>query len=188
MSELTHFGPDGKPRMVEVGHKPETARLARARARIRMKPETLERIESGTVEKGDVLGTARLAGIMATKRTHELIPLCYPLRVSSVEVELTCAPPEHVEVEAIVRAMDRTGVEMEALVAASTAARHDPFGPRCASCVSSSPSIEIEITRTPASTAFPTRSSSRFRAPVVMLHAMPESVMARAMMCQSSRR
>ncbi|MBL4850426.1 MAG: cyclic pyranopterin monophosphate synthase MoaC [Planctomycetes bacterium] len=122
MSELTHFGPDGAPRMVEVGHKPETARWARARARVRMKPETLARIEAGQVAKGDVLGVARLAGIMASKRTHELIPLCHPLRISSVEVDLKAVAPDTVEVEAIVRAVDRTGVEMEALVAASAAA------------------------------------------------------------------
>lgn len=120
--ELTHFDPDGKPRMVEVGHKAETARMARARARVRMRPETLERILSGQVEKGDVLGVARLAGIMASKRTHELIPLCHPLRISSVEVELTAQPPDALEVEARVRAFDRTGVEMEALVAATAAA------------------------------------------------------------------
>lgn len=121
-AELTHFDPDGKPRMVEVGHKPETARLARARARVRMRPETLARIQAGQVEKGDVLGVARLAGIMASKRTHELIPLCHPLRISSVEVELKPVPPDALEVEAQVRAFDRTGVEMEALVAASAAA------------------------------------------------------------------
>lgn len=122
MSELTHFGPDGAPRMVEVGHKPETARLARARARVRMLPATLARIQAGKVAKGDVLGVARLAGIMASKRTHELIPLCHPLRISSVDLELRAVPPDLVEVEATVRAFDRTGVEMEALVAASTAA------------------------------------------------------------------
>jgi cyclic pyranopterin monophosphate synthase len=122
VSELTHFGPDGAPRMVEVGHKAETARLARARARVRMKPETLARIQAGEVAKGDVLGVARLAGIMASKRTHELIPLCHPLRISSVDLDLKVAPPDAVEVEATVRAFDRTGVEMEALVAASSAA------------------------------------------------------------------
>lgn len=122
MSELTHFGPDGAPRMVEVGHKPETARLARARAGVRMKPETLARIQAGEVAKGDVLGVARLAGIMASKKTHELIPLCHPLRISSVDLDLQAVPPDRVEVEATVRAFDRTGVEMEALVAASAAA------------------------------------------------------------------
>lgn len=122
MSELTHFDAEGAPRMVEVGHKPETARVARARARVRMKPETLARIQAGEVEKGDVLGVARLAGIMASKRTHELIPLCHPLRISSVDLHLEAIPPDALEVEATVRAFDRTGVEMEALVAASSAA------------------------------------------------------------------
>ncbi|MGE0713521.1 MAG: cyclic pyranopterin monophosphate synthase MoaC [Planctomycetota bacterium] len=122
MSELTHFGPDGAPRMVDVGPKPETPRFARARARVRMRPETLATIQRGEVAKGDVLGVARLAGIMAAKKTSELIPLCHPLRISSVELDLTPAPPDAVEIEAAVRAHDRTGVEMEALVAASTAA------------------------------------------------------------------
>lgn len=120
--ELTHFDAEGAPRMVDVSEKAETSRVARARARVRMEPATLELIERGEVAKGDVLGVARLAGIMAAKRTHELIPLCHPLRVTSVEVALTTEPPHHVAVEATVRARDRTGVEMEALVAASSAA------------------------------------------------------------------
>ncbi len=122
MSELTHFDAEGKPRMVDVGQKPVTARLARARARVRMQPETLAKIQQGEVAKGDVLGVARLAGIMASKRTHELIPLCHPLRLDSVEVDLTALEPDQVEVIATARAHDRTGVEMEALVAASAAA------------------------------------------------------------------
>ena len=122
MSELTHFDAEGKPRMVDVGQKPVTARLARARARVRMQPETLAKIQQGDVAKGDVLGVARLAGIMASKRTHELIPLCHPLRLDSVEVDLTPLEPDQVEVIATARAHDRTGVEMEALVAASAAA------------------------------------------------------------------
>ena len=122
MSELTHFDAEGKPRMVDVGQKPVTARLARARARVRMQPETLAKIQQGEVAKGDVLGVARLAGIMASKRTHELIPLCHPLRLDSVEVDLTPLEPDQVEVIATARAHDRTGVEMEALVAASAAA------------------------------------------------------------------
>lgn len=122
MSELTHFDAEGKPRMVDVGQKPVTARLARARARVRMQPETLAKIQQGEVAKGDVLGVARLAGIMASKRTHELIPLCHPLRLDSVEVDLQPVEPDQVEVIATARAHDRTGVEMEALVAASAAA------------------------------------------------------------------
>lgn len=120
--ELTHFDPDGAPRMVDVGGKAITARVARARALVRMQPETLRLIEQGGVQKGDVLGVARLAGIMAAKRTPELIPLCHPLRLTSVEVSLAPAPPDAVLVEATVRAEDRTGVEMEALTAAAGAA------------------------------------------------------------------
>ena len=119
---LTHLGPDGAARMVDVGAKPETARFARAEAWVRMAPETLAKIEAGALAKGDVLGTARLAGIVAAKRTHELIPLCHPLRVTAVDVRVEPRPPDRVRVEATVHAVDRTGVEMEALVAASTAA------------------------------------------------------------------
>jgi len=120
--DLTHFDAAGAPRMVDVTVKPETARLARARARVRMRPETLGRIEAGGVAKGDVLAVARLAGITAAKRTSDLIPLCHPLRITSVEVALEPAPPDAVAIESVVSACDRTGVEMEALVAASTAA------------------------------------------------------------------
>jgi cyclic pyranopterin monophosphate synthase len=125
--ELTHFDAAGAPRMVDVTPKHETERHARARARVRLRATTRALIDAGTVAKGDVLGVARLAGIMAAKKTHELIPLCHPLRVTSVEVSLRTADGERadeavVEVEAVVRARDRTGVEMEALVAASTAA------------------------------------------------------------------
>ncbi|MBX3472504.1 MAG: cyclic pyranopterin monophosphate synthase MoaC [Planctomycetes bacterium] len=124
---LTHFDAAGAPRMVDVTPKAETPRLARARARLRLKAETRRLIDQGRVEKGDVLGVARLAGIMATKRTHELIPLCHPLRITSVDVALTTADAERpdealVLVEATVQAHDRTGVEMEALTAASVAA------------------------------------------------------------------
>jgi cyclic pyranopterin phosphate synthase len=127
VSDLTHFDASGKPRMVDVGAKAETDRIARARAVVRMKADTRRLIDQGQVKKGDVLGVARLAGIMAAKRTHELIPLCHPLRLTSVEVALATRDADRpdeglVEVEATVRAHDRTGVEMEALVAASTAA------------------------------------------------------------------
>ena len=118
---LSHFDAEGAPRMVDVSPKPETARLARARARVRMLPETAARIRAGTVAKGDVLGVARLAGITAAKRTADLIPLCHPLRLTSVDLELQVGD-DAVDVEATVRACDRTGVEMEALVAAATAA------------------------------------------------------------------
>ena len=122
MSEgLSHFDAAGAPRMVGVGAKPETARLARASARVVMQPETRDVIARGEVAKGDVLGVARLAGIQAAKRTHELIPLCHPLRLTQVELALRVVEAG-VEVEATVQAVDRTGVEMEALTAASVAA------------------------------------------------------------------
>lgn len=119
---LTHFDEDGAPHMVDVTAKPETARVARARATVRMRPETRARIEQGDVAKGDVLAVARLAGITAAKRTSDLIPLCHPLRLTSVEVSLEPQGTDRVAITSVVRAFDRTGVEMEALVAASTAA------------------------------------------------------------------
>ena len=107
--------------MVDVSAKPETARSATAKARVVMLPETLAVIAGGTAAKGDVLGVARLAGIMAAKRTAELIPLCHPLPISAVTVDLSLAP-DAVEIQATVRTTGRTGVEMEALTAASIAA------------------------------------------------------------------
>ena len=123
MSDLTHFDARGNAAMVDVTDKPVTDRTATARARIVMQPETLALILRGDAKKGDVLGVARLAGIMAAKRTAELIPLCHPLPISSVTVELT-PDAEHncVEIAATVRTTGRTGVEMEALTAASVAA------------------------------------------------------------------
>ena len=108
--------------MVDVGAKPETVREATARGRITMAPATLARIQEGQVGKGDVLGVARLAGIMAAKRTADLIPLCHPLMLSKVAVDLTPAPPDAVEIEATVSLTGRTGVEMEALTAVTVAA------------------------------------------------------------------
>ncbi|MFN3450260.1 MAG: cyclic pyranopterin monophosphate synthase MoaC [Roseococcus sp.] len=122
MSGLTHFDAAGNAAMVDVSPKAETARVARARARIVMKPETLALIQEGRAGKGDVLGVARIAGIMAAKRTHELIPLCHPLLISKVAVEFEIAPPDAIEIEASVSLTGRTGVEMEALTAASVAA------------------------------------------------------------------
>ena len=120
---FTHLDAEGCARMVDVSDKAETDRVAAAGARVVMRPETLERIRYGDVAKGDVLAVARLAGIMAAKRTHELIPLCHPLALTSVSVDLTCVP-EHsaVEVTATCRLRGRTGVEMEALTAVSVAA------------------------------------------------------------------
>ncbi|MBB3899441.1 cyclic pyranopterin monophosphate synthase MoaC [Roseococcus suduntuyensis] len=122
MSGLTHFDAAGQAAMVDVSAKAETARVARARARIVMRPETLALIQEGRAGKGDVLGVARVAGIMAAKRTHELIPLCHPLLISKVAVEFDLQPPDAIEVEAMVSLTGRTGVEMEALTAASIAA------------------------------------------------------------------
>ena len=122
-SGLTHFNAAGKAAMVDVTAKPETNRTATARARIVMQPATLALIQAGTAEKGDVLGVARLAGIMAAKRTADLIPLCHPLPLTQVTVDLTPNPAANaVEIAATVRTAGRTGVEMEALTAASIAA------------------------------------------------------------------
>ena len=123
MARLTHFDKEGKAAMVDVGAKPETERVAVARGRVTMKPETLALVKAGEMGKGDVLGVARLAGIMAAKRTAELIPLCHPLALSSVAVDLTLdEAASAVEIEAKVRLTGRTGVEMEALTAVSVAA------------------------------------------------------------------
>jgi len=124
MSEtrLTHFDASGAAAMVDVGGKPETQRSATARARVVMQPATLALIRAGSAAKGDVLGVARLAGIMAAKRTADLIPLCHPLPISAVTVDLRPEGEDTVEIEATVRTTGRTGVEMEALTAASVAA------------------------------------------------------------------
>jgi len=120
---LTHLDAEGRARMVDVSDKAETDRVAAAGARVVMHPETLERIRSGDVAKGDVLAVARLAGIMAAKRTAELIPLCHPLALTSVSIDLACVPERSaVEIVATCRLRGRTGVEMEALTAASVAA------------------------------------------------------------------
>ena len=120
--ELSHFDAAGRAVMVDVSEKPTTTRRATAAARVVMRPATLDLIRSGGAKKGDVLGVARLAGIMAAKRTAELIPLCHPLTLSAVAVELTAISPDAVEIIATVRTIGPTGVEMEALTAASVAA------------------------------------------------------------------
>jgi len=123
MSRLTHFDAAGNAAMVDVSDKAVTARTATAQARVVMQPETLALIMAGGAKKGDVLGVARLAGIMGAKRTADLIPLCHPLPISAVTVDLTPAPDANaVEIEATVRTTGQTGVEMEALTAASIAA------------------------------------------------------------------
>jgi len=122
--KLTHLKDSGEAHMVDVSPKPETLRRARATARVRMEPATLALILSGGVPKGDVFATARIAAIQATKRTHELIPLCHPLRLTGVDVLLEAAADGSpaIDISVSVRAFDRTGVEMEALTAASIAA------------------------------------------------------------------
>ena len=123
MSELTHFDESGQAQMVDVGEKQVTERQATAQGRIIMKPETFRLITEGDVKKGDVLAVARLSGIMAAKRTSELIPLCHPLRLTSIKIDFTPkANTPEITILATVKANDRTGVEMEALVAVSTAA------------------------------------------------------------------
>ncbi|MXN20626.1 cyclic pyranopterin monophosphate synthase MoaC [Pseudooceanicola sp. GBMRC 2024] len=120
---LTHFDGKGDAHMVDVSGKPVTARIATAAAWVRMLPETLALITSGEAKKGDVAGVARLAGIMGAKKTSDLIPLCHPLPISKVTVEIT--PDEGLpglRIEATVKTTGQTGVEMEALTAASTAA------------------------------------------------------------------
>jgi cyclic pyranopterin phosphate synthase len=122
MTGFTHFDEQGRAAMVDVSAKAETERTAIARGRVVMAPETLARIREGQVGKGDVLGVARLAGIMAAKRTADLIPLCHPLMLAKVTVDLTPAPPDAVEIEALVKVSGKTGVEMEALTAVTVAA------------------------------------------------------------------
>ncbi|HRQ83077.1 MAG TPA: cyclic pyranopterin monophosphate synthase MoaC [Azospirillaceae bacterium] len=120
---FTHFDADGKAVMVDVSDKDETERTATAVGSIYMQPETLALIQAGGVKKGDVLSVARLAGIMAAKRTPDLIPLCHPLALTSVKVDLTVDPARHaVDISATCKLKGRTGVEMEALTAVSVAA------------------------------------------------------------------
>ena len=120
--KLTHISAGGEARMVDVSKKPATERVAVAQGRVAMSAKTLALVLSGNAKKGDVLGAARIAGIMAAKKTHELIPLCHPLPVSKVEVDIT---PQHkppgLVVRATVKVTGQTGVEMEALMATSVA-------------------------------------------------------------------
>ncbi len=120
---LTHIGADGAARMVDVGHKERTQRRAVAEATVHLAPETFARLMAGDVPKGDVWATARIAGIMAAKRTHELIPLCHPLALNGVTVDFSPDADRHtVAIAATVKCTGPTGVEMEALTAASVAA------------------------------------------------------------------
>ena len=123
MSGFTHFDDAGKAVMVDVSDKPESARVAVAKGAVVMQPETLALIRAGGVEKGDVLSVARLAGIMGAKRTPELIPLCHPLALTSVKVELELSETRPaVEITATCKLTGKTGVEMEALTAVAVAA------------------------------------------------------------------
>ena len=123
MDELTHLGADGRAEMVDVSAKEVSQRLAVARAVVRVTPQTAELVAAGNAPKGDVIGVARIAGIQAAKRTHELIPLCHQLPLSFVGVEATIEPQSGViELRAEARTTARTGVEMEALTAATVAA------------------------------------------------------------------
>ncbi|ETX26628.1 cyclic pyranopterin monophosphate synthase MoaC [Roseivivax isoporae] len=123
MAGLSHFDADGHAHMVDVSDKAETARVAVAAGWVKMAPETLDIVTEGSAKKGDVIGVARLAGIMGAKRTSDLIPLCHPLPVSKVAVEIV---PDRdlpgLRIEATVKTTGRTGVEMEALTAVSTTA------------------------------------------------------------------
>jgi cyclic pyranopterin monophosphate synthase len=122
MSELTHFDERGASRMVDVSAKPETLREARASGLVRMAPATAALIRDRALSKGDVLETARLAGIMAAKRTGDLIPLCHPLPITGATLDFTWEADHLLHIEATVRVFGRTGVEMEALTAVSVAA------------------------------------------------------------------
>jgi len=120
--QLSHLDDAGRARMVDISAKPDTAREAVAGGLVRMRPETLALIQSGGVAKGDVIAVARLAGVMAAKRAHELIPLCHPLLLTDIEVQITPAEAESaLEISATVRTTGETGVEMEALTAVAVA-------------------------------------------------------------------
>jgi cyclic pyranopterin phosphate synthase len=123
MAEFSHLNDKGEARMVDVSQKTPTARQATVKGRVLMQADTLERIMGGDMPKGDVLSTARIAGIMAAKRTAELIPMCHPLAISEVVVAFEPVPEASaIEITASVKTVERTGVEMEALTAATVAA------------------------------------------------------------------
>ncbi|MBN2374075.1 cyclic pyranopterin monophosphate synthase MoaC [bacterium] len=123
MQDLTHFDEQGRSKMVDISDKPVTAREALARGSVEMKPETLQRIMDKGISKGDVFEVARLAGIMAAKRTSQLIPLCHPIPITSIGISfLPVKEKNRVDIEAIVKTVDRTGIEMEAMTAVCVAA------------------------------------------------------------------
>ncbi len=120
--QLTHFNDQGRARMVDVSDKEITKRSATARTRVTMKPTTLERIQQGTIGKGDVLAVAQVAGIMAAKKTSEWIPMCHPLPLTGVDIQFSNQGDDQIIIECTVNTTGKTGVEMEALTAASAAA------------------------------------------------------------------
>jgi cyclic pyranopterin phosphate synthase len=122
MEELSHVGSGGEARMVDISAKGDTVREAAATSGVRMKPETLERIKKNQLKKGDVLAVARVAGIMAAKRTPELIPLCHPILVSDISVSFDYISSDFIRIMATAKSTGKTGVEMEAMVAASVSA------------------------------------------------------------------
>ena len=123
MEDFTHFNDQGLAHMVDVGDKPETVRTATAASRVLVSPETFALIQSGGMKKGDVLAVAQVAGIMGAKRTPDIIPMCHPIGLSGIDLELSLDESQHsVEIKATVSCAGRTGVEMEALTAASVAA------------------------------------------------------------------
>jgi len=122
MTELSHVDSSGKARMVDIGSKADTVREAVARGRVRMKPDTLEQVRTNQMKKGDVLAIARVAGIMAAKKTPDLIPLCHTILVDDVSLEFELSGDDCIEITARARSTGKTGVEMEALVAVSVGA------------------------------------------------------------------
>ena len=122
MEELSHVGPGGEARMVDISVKGDTVREAVATGGVRMKPATLEKIRQNQLKKGDVLAVARVAGIMAAKKTFELIPLCHPILISDVSVSFDYVEPDFISIMATAKSTGKTGVEMEAMVAASVSA------------------------------------------------------------------
>jgi cyclic pyranopterin monophosphate synthase len=121
MGKLSHIDAKGEAHMVDVSEKTVTSRTAVAKARVMMLPETLALITTGTAKKGDVLATARIAGIQAAKKTSDLIPLCHPLMISKVSVDFAIVEPDAIDVTALVKVEGKTGVEMEAMTACSVA-------------------------------------------------------------------
>ena len=121
-NKLTHIDDSGRARMVDVGQKPDTERVAVAKGAVKMQPETFELIKTGQVKKGDVLAVAQVAGISAAKQTPNLIPMCHPIAITSVAMDFDMQAPDTVEITATVKCTGKTGVEMEAITAVSVSA------------------------------------------------------------------